>query len=319
MENSLAEKPRKRWKSILKWSLITLTVAVAFFFLAYVPYFLANVVTHHRYHYPDKDDGQTPATYQVSYRDIEFSSSDGISLKGWFVPVEHPRGTFIFVHGLNRTRVELLRQAMFVHRLGYNGLLFDLRHSGASGGKVTSMGYYERLDVEAAVAEAMNLDPQTKPVTVWGVSMGAVAALMAAKETPTINAVICDSTFLTLRDTTYHHLKLFLHLPRFPIPMTALWLVERFAHFDADALDLREAVHHIGDRPILFVAGGADNRMPSTIALELFHLARDGYKMFLDVPRARHGEAFRTDPQLYETAVREFLDRSQQDGSSGER
>lgn len=315
----MAEKTRKRWKRILKWSLIVLTGAVALFFLAYVPYFLASVVTHRRYHYPDKDDGQTPATYHADYREIEFTSSDGIPLRGWFVPAEHAKGTFVFVHGLNRTRVELLREGMFVHRLGYNGLLFDLRHSGASGGAVTSMGYYERLDVEAAVTEATRLDPQAKPVIVWGVSMGAAAALMAAKETPAIAGVVCDSTFLTLRDTTYHHLKLFLHLPRFPIPLTALWLVERFAHFDADALDLREAVHQIGDRPILFVSGGADNRMPPTIALSLFHRAKEGYKMFLEVPNARHGEAFHTDPPLYENAVTEFLNRSQQDGSAGGR
>ena len=315
----MAEKPRKVWKRILKWVLIVLSIAVVFFFLVFVPYFLATIVTVRRYHYPDKDDGKTPATYDANYRNVEFASSDGIRLEGWFVPADQAKGSVVFVHGLNRTRVELLREAMFIHGLGFDALLFDLRHSGASGGKVTSMGYFERLDVEAAVAEAMKLDPQAKPVIVWGVSMGAAAALMAARETPAIDAIICDSTFLTLRDTTYHHLKLFLRLPKFPTGMTALWILEHRAHFDADDFDLREAVKQIGGRPILFVAGGADNRMPPAIARELFRLAQSGYKMYLVVPGARHGEAFRTDPELYENTVTEFLGRVQQAASPAEK
>lgn len=294
-----------------------LLVGVAVFFLVYVPYFFAKVITLRRYHFPDKLDGQTPATYHVEYRDMEFTTwsgpatSDGVILKGWYLPAEHPQGTVIYVHGLNRTRVEMLQQAVFLHGLGYNGLLFDERHAGASTGAVTSLGYFERLDVEAAVSEALRLDPQAKPVVVWGVSMGAAAALMAAKETPDIDAVICDSTFLSLRETASHHLKLFLHLPKFPTAMTAVWFLERFAHFNADDLDLRKAVEALDDRPILFVAGGSDNRMPPSIARELFREAKNGDKMFLEVPGARHGEAFRTNPDLYKSSVTEFLSKVQ--------
>lgn len=312
MQSSKPTKPGKRWKKILKWSLLFLLAAVAFFILVYVPYFFASIITVRRYHYPDKDDGQTPATYQVAYRDIDFSSTDSIPLKGWFVPADQPKGTVIFVHGLNRTRVELLRQAIFVHRLGYNGLLFDQRHHGTSGGNVTSMGFYERQDVEGAVAELVRLNATARPIVVWGISMGAAASLMAAKETPAIDAVISDSTFLTMRDTTYHHLKLFLHLPRFPTAITAILFFEHFARFNADDFDLGKAVDQIRDRPILFVAGGDDNRMPASIARELFRRAQNGYKMILEVPGARHGEAFRTNPPLYESAVIEFLDKVQQ-------
>ncbi|MDD5542996.1 MAG: alpha/beta hydrolase [Acidobacteriia bacterium] len=308
----MADKPRKRWKKILKWTLIVLLLGVASFFLVYVPYFFAHVVTRGRYHYRDKDDGQTPATYNVAYRDIEFQTSDHLLLKGWFVPADHPRGTVVYVHGLNRTRIELLRQAMFIHHLGYNGILFDERHEGASEGTITTMGYFERYDVEAAVRKALELDPAARPIIVWGISMGAAASLEAAAETPAIDAVICDSTFLTLRDTTYHHLKLFMHLPKFPTAMTTLLFFEHFAHFNADDFDLQKAVQRIGNRPILFVAGGNDNRMPPSIARHLFFMAQSGYKMFLEVPGARHGESFRTNPKLYEDAVVEFLGRVQE-------
>ncbi len=308
-------KPQKRkmklWKKILMWFFLVIVSAVALFFLVYVPYFLARVVTVHKYHYHDIDDGKTPATYHVAYQDIEFPAKDGVPLKGWFVPADHPKGTVVFVHGLNRTRVEMLREGMFVHGLGYNALLFDERHAGASGGNLTSLGYYERFDVEGAVAKALSFDPKAHPVIVWGVSMGAGAALMAARETPQVDAVISDSTFLTLRDTTYHHLKLFLHLPKFSTAMTTLWFFELRTHFNVDDFDLRKAVKEIGNRPILFVCGGNDDRMPPYIARELYQLAENDSKMFLEVPGARHGEAFRTHPKMYEAAVTKFFDRVQ--------
>ena len=310
MTEPLTPKPKKKlWKRILKWFFLLVLAGVAFFFLVYVPYFLATVISVRKYHYHDKDDGKTPATFNVAYRDIEFPATDGLKLKGWYVPADHPKGAVVFVHGLNRTRVEMLREAMFIHQLGYDGLLFDERHAGASEGKLTTLGYYERYDVEGAVAEASKLDPPARPMIVWGVSMGAAAALMAAKETPGIDAVICDSTFLTLRDTAYHHLKLFLHLPKFPTAMTTLWFFELRAHFNVDDFDLRTAVRQIGNRPILFVSGGNDNRMPPEIARTLFGLAQNKYKMILEVPGAKHGEAFHTNPPMYENAVKEFLDR----------
>jgi uncharacterized protein len=307
MDPFLPPKPKKRRVRILKWFLPGLLLVAAVFFFVYVPYFFARVVVVRKFHFHDKLDGQTPATYQLAYRDMEFSTSDGIRLKGWFVPAEKPKGTVVFVHGLNRTRVEMLPEAIYVHRLAYNALLFDERHSGASDGTVTSLGYYERWDVEAAVREAEQLQPPSKTMIVWGVSMGAAAALMAAKETPAIDASICDSTFLTLRDTAYHHLKLFLHLPRFPTAMTAVKFMEHMARFSADDFDLRSAVDQIGDRPILFVSGGADNRMPPSIARVLFLSAHSKHKILLEVPGARHGEAFRTNSKLYESAVSDFL------------
>ena len=58
---------------------------------------------------------------------VEFHSSDGIPLKGWYVPASgEARGTIVYCHGLNRTRVEMLPMASFGHQLVYDGLLFRL-------------------------------------------------------------------------------------------------------------------------------------------------------------------------------------------------
>ena len=47
---------------------------------------------------------------------------------------------FLRVRIANRTRIEMLPDAVFGHSLGYNGLLFDFRHQGMSGGDHHDLG-----------------------------------------------------------------------------------------------------------------------------------------------------------------------------------
>ena len=117
---------------------------------------------------------------------------------------------------------------------------------------------------------ALELQHPARPVIVWGVSMGAAAALMVAAESPDIAAVISDSSFLSLSDTVRHHWRLFFHLPSFPIADEVLCLLAWRGGFWPSDFDLVKAVSRIGDRPILFVALENDRRMPPSIARGLY-------------------------------------------------
>lgn len=297
----------KIWRIIRRWLMI-LGGVLAIFFFGFVPWFFANLLTRGRYHYPDPDDGKTPISYGVNFRWVEFRSTDGIPLQGWYVPADgQARGTIIFCHGLNRTRIEMLPEAAFAHGLGYNGLLFDFRHQGRSGGELTTVGYQERLDVLGAVRYALGEEKAARPVVVWGVSMGAAAALMAAADSPDIDAVISDSSFLSFTDTAIHHLKLFLHLPAFPIAYEVIYLAAWRGNFRPADFDLGKAVEHIGTRPILFVAVEGDRRMPPDIARTLYSRAVSPEKELLIVPGNRHGEGFNQARAQYTRAVENFL------------
>jgi pimeloyl-ACP methyl ester carboxylesterase len=285
-----------------------LAALVAAFFLIFVPWYFTARAAHGRFNYFDKNDGKSPKSYQLDYRWAEFTARDGVRLKGWFIPAAGtPRGTIIYVHGLNRTRVEMLPKAVFAHSLGYHGLLFDLRHHGISGGDTTTLGYQERLDVEAAVLYALEQEHAARPVVVWGVSMGASAGLLAAAETPDIAAVISDSSFDSLLDTLRHHLQLFLHLPGFPIADEVAYGIAWRGHFHPSDFDVVKAVERLGDRPILFVAVAGDRRMPPAIAQKLFAHARSPLKRIIVLPGNRHGEGFNQAREAYEQAVTEFL------------
>lgn len=314
-----AGRRSKLWR-VAKWLLGFLVVAVVVFFYGVVPWFLAGIASTRRFHYRDPLDGKTPADFGMKYHDIEFKSTDGIDLKGWYAPAAgQARGTIVYVHGFNRSRVEMLPDSEFGHKLGYNAVLFDLRHQGASAGEVSTIGYQERLDVDAAVEYALHRENAARPVIVWGVSMGAAASLMAAADNPDIAAVISDSTFLSYSHMIRHHYYLFRNiarrrgawwfppLPAFPIVNEVIFLASRRGHFDPADFDLEKAVTKIGTRPILFVGVQGDQRMPPEIARRLYGDAESEFKDIVIVPGTRHGEGFKSGNKQYEAAVTEFL------------
>lgn len=295
-------------RRIIRNIILVLLALAALFFLVVVPWFLTGIVTQRRFHFHDRNDGKTPQSYGLDYQSIEFRSSDGISLKGWYVPAgPHARGTIIYCHGLNRTRIEMLPMEIYGHSLGYNGLLFDFRHSGESGGNIGTLGYQERLDAIAAVHYALNDEHAERPIVLWGVSMGASAALMAAAETQDAAAVISDSSFLSYSHVIAHHAWLFFHLPAFPIVDEVIyWSAWRGGFWPSD-FDLRKAVERINPRPILFIAVQGDRRITPEVARELYSHSTSPGKAILVVLGHRHGEGFTSGNEIYEQAVKSFL------------
>ena len=308
-------KLRRAWK-VTRWILLLLVPLVLVFFLAVVPWLVATVTTTNRFHFPDPNDSKTPRDFGMSYENVEFTSSDGLHLKGWWMPAggdnggggAAPSGTIVYSHGQNRTRVEMLPMAQLGHKLGFNGLAFDFRHQGASEGKTSSVGYWERRDVDGAVRYALDHRQAARPVVLWGVSLGAAASLMSAAETPDVAAVVSDSTFLSFEDTARHHWGLFFGwLPAFPMYNETVTLIEWKAHFRASDFDLRTAVERINPRPILFIGVEGDPRMPPSIARTLYALESSPGKMLLIVPGKRHGEGFTSGHDQYVQAVTDFL------------
>jgi pimeloyl-ACP methyl ester carboxylesterase len=288
--------------------LLILSGLVALFYLVVLPALITHWLTRGRYHFRDANDGKTPQSFGLDFQWVQFRSLDGTMLRGWYVPaVGDEGGTIIYCHGLNRTRIEMLSQAAFAHGLGYNGLLFDFRHSGQSGGELTTLGYQERQDVIAAARYVLKQQKAKRPVVAWGVSMGAAAALLAAAEYREIDAVIADSSFLSLRETVAHHLKLFRHLPAFPLADALVFGLAWRGGYWPSEFDLVKATERLGNRPVLFVAVEGDRRMPPAIARTLHAHSPSPKKQIIVLPGERHGEGFRSAPDQYRQAVIQFL------------
>jgi len=144
----------------------------------------------------------TPARIGLAYEDLHLETSDGISLRGWYIPAAQPHGTVLFLHGNAGNISHRLDSVLMFHRMGYNMLIFDYRGYGNSSGAPTEQGTYR--DAEAAwryLTEQRQI-PSCR-IVLYGESLGgAVAAWLAAHQQPA--ALVIASGFTSVPDLAQH-------------------------------------------------------------------------------------------------------------------
>jgi pimeloyl-ACP methyl ester carboxylesterase len=309
------------WRVWLKRFAIGAISIFLLFAIGWVPYWLGGMATTRRFQFPDKENANlTPASFDLAFEELAFRAQDGTELKGWWVPAAGAGRTVVMVHGLNRSRIEMARRLPFVHSAGWNAILMDLRHHGASGGAATTFGVLEKQDALAAARLARERAPG--PVVLWGVSLGGATAVLAAAEDQSIAGVICDSSYRSLDDTVRHHLRLFRGfrwwlrvVPSWPVSDLAIYWMGRRGGFDPAQSNVEAAAARLRGRPVLFVANSDDRRMPKEIAFDLKAAAGPQAEVLI-VPGKSHGGAWRDGTAAYEAAAAVVLQAAGQSAAT---
>lgn len=105
----------------------------------------------------------TPSDVGIdNWQDVRFSSGE-LELTGWFIPAlpEANGATLIVVHGWSGNRASLLGQVAMLHRHGYGAFVIETRNSGLSEGNISTWGYAEAADVQAAFDYLLTRLPPT--------------------------------------------------------------------------------------------------------------------------------------------------------------
>lgn len=222
--------------------------------------------------YPEtgREFSATPGRIGLQYEDLQLKTSDGISLHGWFIPAQHPRGTVLFLHGNAGNISHRLDSVRMFNRLGYGMLLFDYRGYGSSGGVPTEQGTYR--DAEAAwqyLTEQRRLP--ASDIVLFGESLGgAIAAWLAAREKPA--ALVIASGFTSVPELAQ---QIYPYLP-------ARWLAR--ASYDTRGY-LRSVT-----APVLIAHSPDDEIIPFTHGRALFAAANPP-KQFLELAGG-HNDGF---------------------------
>ncbi|CCW67952.1 unnamed protein product [Phytomonas sp. Hart1] len=140
---------------------------------------------------------------------MELRNMRGLTIQcSWYKPVmldEHGspkverRPCVIYCHGNCGSRRDAL-DAINVLESGFTLFAFDFCGCGKSDGEYISMGYYERQDLAAVVEYLRKQVEEVSSIAIWGRSMGAVTAIMYAAGDPSINCIVCDSPFSSLKE-----------------------------------------------------------------------------------------------------------------------
>jgi pimeloyl-ACP methyl ester carboxylesterase len=133
---------------------------------------------------------------QVDLEQVRFDAVDGVRLEGWHVPGSQGMPPIVLCHDLGRSRASLFGLAYDLSRSGFPVLLFDFRGHGSSGGRGSTLGLEEKRDVLGAVDFlAARRDYRGLPLGVYGVGMGAHAAVLAAADRRSIRVLVLDGLY----------------------------------------------------------------------------------------------------------------------------
>ena len=215
--------------------------ALAAFFVAQ-PVLFAYAVTHvQRAEVPEDELG-------VAHEDVSFTTSDGLTLHGWYIPSRNGAAIVDFPG-----RLGTQAHARMLARHGYGVLLFDRRGEGRSEGGGNMLGWGGDKDIIAAV-DWLKQRPDVDPRRIGGIgfSVGGELMLEAAAKDPDLAAVVSDGA--GARNCTRH---------KKAFPGAGFWTMspafrahERVGGVFSDTAPpdtLIELVPRIAPRPLLFI------------------------------------------------------------------
>lgn len=242
------------------------------------------------------------------------TSTDGTPLAGWYIPASAPIGpggpTVVIVHGFGSNKSRMLPFAAVLHD-NYNLVLFDQRNHGQSGGTETTLGVYERSDLEAVV-DWLRATKHPSAVAVFGSSMGSATALGAIADGMAVNAVVLDSAPASLAAAAQHRVENM----GYPLSLPVSWAILLGTLFrtgvDVTVADPALSIRGLGHLPVLILQGGTDTAIDADSAEQLAAAGtRYGAEVEVQVcPDAAHSELITTCPDDYRTWVLGFLARS---------
>jgi len=227
----------------------------------------------------------TPAAIGLDFDEVRFTTRDGVSLHGWFIPSPDAEGVVLFCHGNAGNISHRLDSIRIFRDLGLSVFIFDYRGYGLSDGRPSEEGTYR--DAEAAwnyLVEKRGVP--SDGIILFGRSLGAAIAANLARTTRP-SAVVLESAFASVPDIASRH---YWFLP-------VRWL-SRFEY--ATAAYVRDA-----HAPTLVIHSRDDEINPIEQGREVFRQANEP-KAFLEI-RGDHNSGFLLSGARYTQGLRQFL------------
>ena len=241
----------------------------------------------------------------TAYEDVSFKTSDGLELKGWYVPSKNGAAVISFPG-----RKGSQRPARLLARHGYGVLLFDRRGEGESEGEPNAFGWGGDTDVKAAI-DFLQTRPDVDPDRIGGIglSVGGEMMLEAASETDELKAVISEGAGArsysdSMDQDTGDPVNTVLTAAATAVRVGALTVFTN----RSPAANLKDVVERIAPRPILLIA--APNSGAGEELNRGFYAAAHEPKALWEIPEAKHMGAIDERPAEYERRVVGFFDET---------
>lgn len=216
----------------------------------------------------------------LSYESVTFPTTDGLSLRGWFVPAAQPDApAILYAPATSHDQRSGLSLVPSFHSAGYHVLLFSYRGHALSDGRKGQFTYgdAESRDVDAAV-KFLHEAKGVRRIAVIGHSVGAVSAILSAARNPQVGAVVAVAPFTCVTEVWQTNRPSL--VPSFVMDWT-LWVTEKTRGFDRDQVCPLSVVDGIAPRPLLLIHGTEDQRITEEQVQRLFAAAEEPKSLWL--------------------------------------
>ncbi|MGI2327128.1 alpha/beta fold hydrolase [Planococcus sp. YIM B11945] len=232
-------------------------------------------------------------------------SANGYRIKAIFLEPHDTMRYVIICHGVTENKVNSFKYARMFERLGFNSVVYDHRRHGESGGKTTSFGHYEKIDLQAIVkALKLHVGPELF-FGIHGESMGAATTILYAGMEDAADFYISDCAYSDITEQILHVMKTKTPLRRtLALKLASLFLKLRDG-YSISAVSPREAVSQI-ESPMLFIHSKNDDFVLPKMTEELYEL-KLGPKAMKLFDTGAHAQSFNKNPAAYEETVADFL------------
>ena len=234
---------------------------------------------------PMRERVLTPDEIGLDYREVDFTTADGVHLDGWFLPARAPRqGSVLFLHGNAENMSTHIASVAWLPGAGFDVFLFDYRGYGRSAGEPSLDGLQQ--DFRAALQTLLAM-PEVDPerIVVFGQSLGgalAITALAASPDEHQVRALVVEGAYTSLRALAREKLAGFwLTWPlQWPLSLT---IDDRYRPIDV--------IGELAPLPVLIIQGEADQVVPARNGIALFEAAGQPKELWL-LPGIGHIQAF---------------------------
>ncbi|WP_414046344.1 alpha/beta hydrolase [Macrococcus equi] len=239
-------------------------------------------------------------------KDVTISSRNGYHLSATVVkPYDH-KHWMIFCHGVTENKITSIKYLNMFKDLGFNGIIFDHRRHGQSGGNHSTYGYYEKIDLESVITFLKEQYGYDITFGVHGESMGAATTLLYAGELANEAAFyVADCSFSSFSKLLTQIIEQKSVIGSGFVLSTLNQMLKIRTHFSLKQISPIDVIENV-EQPILFIHSKPDTFIPYTHSVDLYNKKR-GPKMRWYPEHGGHAASFNVNPITYKQKVETFL------------
>lgn len=245
------------------------------------------------------------AKYKTKIIDIECFDKIHLEAKLFYTDSIEDK-CIIISHGFGGSRIMVYKYANMFLELGYNALVYNMRHSATAEGKFTTMGHKESMDIESIVLALKDIGVKT--IISFGISMGASSSLLHSLKYASVDKCIADCPFARLDKQIKRRIRHYVYF-NFPSAQFCNMFLKLLANFSYKDLDILKLIDNKAEKintKYLLIHGSEDELIPSSDSEEIVERLGDKASIYI-CKGAKHVKSFDTDTKEYKNRIKEFL------------